>query len=481
MKIQYKQILSSFFLMFAFVMAQGQTEQKKVFIHYMGWYSSDSTGRHWGDGHVRTPIIGYYNSKNVATQMYHILLSWSCGIDGLVINVKDDYDDGTLRKLINTFNRIHNIDSTHFKYAFSISYDDQGMASIATTEAKFKCLKDTILPTTTNFLQYNSTPTIFIWNYKDPNPYLSGTDYNTALNAVFTVNKPKVLWNEIEAPEIANSYYPWVQGFSSDGLNWGKAYLAWYYPALASTSGLDFATGGVWAGFDDRSCSWGSQRWIDRQNGSIYDSTWQYINSYSGVLALKWVYIETWNDWNEGTEIEPSTQDGYKYLKSTIQNIGKFKDITINPDTCKFEAARKIYLAADSIEKGRRDSVVFNPYLNKAIKYFILDSCEQSITASNGIINGVCTKVIIGSFSRNRSEIDICYKVIQGELSVILPSNLIGFGTLQLLTCTGRLVMERPVKNRVEIFDITHLSKNAYILGVKSNRKLNTQIIVAPE
>ena len=370
-------------------------EPKKVFIHFMGWYGSGEAGFHWNEGHIDTPLIGSYPSHSWATLTYQMLLSWSCGIDGLVINVKDDTDAVTLNMLVPTINMLHKIDSVNFKYNFSISYDDQGMADISNAITKFKFLKNNILPGTPCFLRYHDTAVIFIWNYKPPSPeYLTALDYKTALDSVFPENRPKVLWNEIEAPEIANSYYPWVQGWANDGSNWGKTYLDWYYPAINGTPGLDFATGGVWAGFNDSVCSWGHHypllHWIDRKNGTIYDSTWQYIHTYSGTtLPLKWVYIETWNDWNEGTEIEPSIEYRYQYLDSTIKNINSFKDTSISMDTCIFYSAGKLYEASKAIELKQRDSVLYFPILRFAIKNFLTRNCDATIAGADSVINGL--------------------------------------------------------------------------------------------
>ena len=189
---------------------------------------------------------------------------------------------------------------------------------------------------------------------------------------------------------FANSFYPWVgpdnTGWYSNGLNWGKNYLAWYYPTIAGTPGLDFATGAAWAGFDDRSCSWGQNRWMDRQNGIVYDSTWKFANNYSATLPLKWMYIDTWNDWNEGTEIEPSIELGYLYLKKTITNINTFKATNVSTDTCKFEAARKIYLAANSIEIHQSDSVVYYPVLKRSVKYLIQGNCTAAKASADSIL-----------------------------------------------------------------------------------------------
>jgi hypothetical protein len=378
-------IIISALLLCSLFPLQGQTDRKKVFIHYMGWFDKGVTGRHWSCGQAYTPLIGYYNSLSWATQMYHILLSWSCGIDGLIINVKDEYDAACMKGMVQTLKRLYAIDHVNFNYDFSISYDDQGLSDIYEAEEKFIYLRDYILTEPIDFLRYNGTPAIYAFNY--PDQYLTAEEYVTALDEVFTTGRPILIWNQIETDALgyADSFYPWVEpGGVWNGSNWGQVYLDWFYPELDKyTTQLDFATGGVWAGFDDRpNTCWGDSRWIDRQDGWVYNKTWEYANTYSGELPLLWVVIETWNDWNEGTEIEPGLEYGYKYLQNTIDNINVFKGTALSSDTGKFEALKNIYMSADSIERGLVDSAIYYPPLEDAIATFIRDNPVSCISYS---------------------------------------------------------------------------------------------------
>jgi hypothetical protein len=464
-------------------------EPKKVLMHYMGWFGPDSIGRHWNDKQPHTPLINYYNSKSWATQMYHILLSWSCGIDGLVINVKDDYDDQSLRLLVPTIKRIREIDSTNFRYQFSISYDDQGMENKNTAIKKFKFLRDTILHNTQNFLDYNGIPAIFIWNYNNA-LYLSPADYEEAINEVFPFNRPTVLWNEIDysAKNIANSFYPWVQGFSADGSVWGGNYLYRFDTTLVyhSTSfpNLNFTTMGVWAGFDDRKCTWGQHRWIDRQKGAIYDSTWNYVKVYNSLssnplIPLKWVYIETWNDWNEGSEIEPSKEFGSQYLLATINNINTFKDTTITTDTSKFEAVRKIYEAADLIERKIRDSTTYYPYLQNAIKYFILNQCDSAICKAKCIIVDKlkdCCRTDIIEYKNGGFEI----YPNPAKDKLFIRQKKTELYTLQITDIQGKAMFTAEGDKLLEVIDISLIPKGMYLISIKQNNRLFDKKIIIP-
>jgi hypothetical protein len=377
----------------------------KVLIHYMGWYgdtvfqnNSDSL-RHWKYGHANEPLIGLYDSRMSSVLTYHVLLSWACGIDGIIINVKDSYDESCMKVLMKTINSIREIDSVNFKYEFAISYDDQGFdlsLPLDTAITKLTFLRDSILPVMNTYLRYNNQPLVFCFDY--PHKYITASGFRNSIDSSFFNNRPLLLWNTIEDGKETNSfvggYYPWVQpGASWDkqrGLNWGKGYLDYYYPKVNQVNidhNFSFTCGGVWPGFDDRkNTSWGDKRLIDRQNGAIYDSTWSYIHLYNSPLPLKFVVIETWNDWNEGTEIEPSVEDGFKYLDLTAENIDRLKGIKYEAGSFKYKAALSIYRAASLIENKLRNYEEFNPILNDAIAKFLNHQYNEAVIIANKII-----------------------------------------------------------------------------------------------
>ncbi len=458
-------VLTAIILLTGFCTLQAQTNQRKVLIHYMGWFGEGETGTHWSCGQAHTPMIGYYSSLSWAAQMYHILLSWSCGIDGLVINVKDGPDADCMKLIVQTLKRLYEIDHAHFSYDFSISYDDQGLLSVYEAEEKFIYLRDFILTEPIDFLSYDGTPAIFAFNY--PNAYLTAEEFFSALDDVFDSGRPYIVWNQIEADAApyVNSFFPWVQpGGEWNGVNWGKVYLDWFYPEFDYyTSQLDFATGGVWAGFDDRSNGcWGDRtRWIDRQDGWVYDETWKYVNEYSGDLPLDWVVIETWNDWNEGTEIEPSIEYGYKFLKSTINNINTFKSISISSDTAKFETLKSIYYSADSIERGLIDSVTYYPILKSAIADFIMDN-----------------PVACNTFQQQHTNLPVNIYPNPANKEIHIESEY-GFNTLSIFNCDGRkLVSEKYLKPVTTVHMQINLEPGIYSIRLDNKQMTGTKMIV---
>jgi len=364
---------------------------KKVYMHYLPWFSETATGNHWGDGVVNTPLIGYYDSKAWATHIYHILLSSLVGIDGAIINVRTDYDQEAFEAFAQSLKRIEEI-YPEFDYSIGISYDDQGMTEDV-ARATMINLKNNVIAQTTKYLHKDSSPVIFIWNYDG---YLTSQDYRDIVNEVFTQTSPTLLQNDLDLTVIANnsaidSFYPWVKGFSEDGANWGEEYIDWFYNTSSDfllSNKIKFITGAVWPGFDDRQVSWGQDRWIDRKNGFLYNDMWNKINKNN--VNIDWVILETWNDFNEGSELEPiEGDDSYQYIELTANNIAAYKNMTQNIDDEQyiFFALVQIYKAAKLIEDGNRNYDTFYPRLKRAIEKFLQKKGEESFNLAQEIIN----------------------------------------------------------------------------------------------
>jgi glycoprotein endo-alpha-1,2-mannosidase len=83
------------------------------------------------------------------------------------------------------------------------------------------------------------------------------------------------------------------------------------FAALARQSGRPFVPA-VAPGFDDRAVRVPGTV-VPRAGGATYARTWR------AALATEpaWVLVSTWNEWHEGSEIEPSVEHGDRYLEAT--------------------------------------------------------------------------------------------------------------------------------------------------------------------
>jgi len=76
----------------------------------------------------------------------------------------------------------------------------------------------------------------------------------------------------------------------------------------------------VMPGYDDRIIR-KPGLFLEREGGRIYNMTWE-IAIESGA---EWIVVTSWNEWHEGTEIEPSVEYGFQYLNMTARWVEEFK------------------------------------------------------------------------------------------------------------------------------------------------------------
>jgi glycoprotein endo-alpha-1,2-mannosidase len=88
---------------------------------------------------------------------------------------------------------------------------------------------------------------------------------------------------------------------------------------LASAAGRSFIPA-VAPGFDDRQVRVPGT-FVDRAGGATYDQGWQAAVS----VQPPWILVSTWNEWHEGSEIEPSLEHGRRYLDVTRVWVERFR------------------------------------------------------------------------------------------------------------------------------------------------------------
>ena len=87
----------------------------------------------------------------------------------------------------------------------------------------------------------------------------------------------------------------------------------------ARAAGVPFMAA-VAPGFDDRTIRVPGTL-VPRDGGATYDATWR------AALAADpaWILVASWNEWHEGSEIEPSLEHGTAYLEATARWAAKFR------------------------------------------------------------------------------------------------------------------------------------------------------------
>ena len=115
---------------------------------------------------------------------------------------------------------------------------------------------------------------------------------------------------EPAALDIFDGYHTYnpvtLSGEETDRMYWTAYVQAYYYGKVFAAT--------VVPGYDDRIIRYPGI-YVPREDGAFYRSRWNVATANSP----HWILITSWNEWHEGTEIEPSLEYGYAYLDSTKQ------------------------------------------------------------------------------------------------------------------------------------------------------------------
>ena len=114
----------------------------------------------------------------------------------------------------------------------------------------------------------------------------------------------------------ADGAYSWVEIDQSNPNDMMLSYLDGFYGAGQSSS--KYTAGSGYKGFNDTLAAWGSNRIINQQCGLTWLDTFAQANKYySSSRQLNAIQVATWNDYEEGTEIE-SGIDNCAVLSSMV-------------------------------------------------------------------------------------------------------------------------------------------------------------------
>lgn len=336
--------------------------QSLILAHYMAWFRTRAFSGYWqhwqwdpdGDGQydpgdslpdlltdeglrqiaaVDYPAIGPYDSDNPAVIEYQIASAWAAGIDGFVVDWYGPEDgsniDPVFAQILAMVSRWQQIYGLGF--FVGINYEEKILEPLPAADragALFNHLTYVLTEYAHSpaFLTYQGIPVIFYFQaWPDGQAGLLSPAELAQVRRELPPHYLLYMGAETEFLDVADGFFSWVSGANADPLDWGADYANWVYPEMdARTDRHDLAltVGSVWAGFDDsRVWGWGeTPRFIDDQNGTVYDQTWDLAlaaQAQRGAEHPAWVQIVSWNDWNEGTQIEPSLAGGTDLLAAT--------------------------------------------------------------------------------------------------------------------------------------------------------------------
>lgn len=384
---------------------------KPILVYYMPWYMakpySPNWGWHWTMNHFDPdtinasgerqiaswyyPLIGPYDSADPAVLEYHVLLMKLAGIDGVIVDWygSDDYLDYGINNQ-RTF--------AIFQYArkaglkFCLCYEDQTIQQeingnyIAASNA-ISHAQQTMLYVQTNYfadpgyLRWSNRPVLLNFGpqyFKTNSQWQKIFSVMTNSPAFFTEdNRQPVGVGAFDWPPMWLSQAPGTEGVLSD------AALDGYLSAFQQN-------GRAWPAFI---CS-AFPRFHDIYQQAGVRNYWGYLGDQKGAILRRTLgraltndsfmaQVVTWNDFGEGTMVEPTVEYAYRDL-GVIQDYRRmYLDPTFSCHTNDLEIANRLF---NLRRKFSTDNAV-KPRLNAIFNAVIannLSSANQQLNELEG-------------------------------------------------------------------------------------------------
>lgn len=344
--------------------------------HYYLWYGRPTFpvvgGGVWKTGYSHQPLLAEYNSRDLKVIGQHIHWAKEAGIDFFAINWYDSnsWDDITLRDYYLPHQPTSKIkfclhyDSSLALNVFRnpVSYDFNDKYSPLKTKGEkfledFEYLAENYF-NHPQYLKINNRPLVIIYGvslFGNISKYFEQLKTNMARRDIFlfliadvvcwtsfklTRNNLPLLWEKSPKEIIKlfsrlmdrssfhnlediflSKYFDGITGYNMYSVNRAsnfledidKAYQKFF--SYARSHNLCFIPT-LTPGYDDRNLRGLNRPILERKEGKFYEEFWLIVKKYLNP-SLKIALITTFNEWHEGTEIEPSKEYRNKYLELT--------------------------------------------------------------------------------------------------------------------------------------------------------------------
>jgi hypothetical protein len=297
---------------------------RKVYVHMMPWFQVGGT--HWsmnsrnsatGVASWYKPMIGEYSSNDGNVIEYQLLMMKYAGIDGVIIDWPGLNGANDLPQ--NKANSDAIIGRTaEFGMEFGICYEDQYAVSIDAGKNDLSYVRDNFF-NKPNYIQIGGVPALLVFG---PQKYVNAGDWSSMLS-VFSA-KPNFfsLWYNMNAGANAQGQFAWVtqnalKGVSDfdDGSDGGGHGIQ--IPIVYPGFNAYYANGG-WPG-----PTWKVSYTLKKDNTDGGTGSSTLASSFElGKFSGQALQIATWNDYGEGTMIEPTDQFQYQSLTTLQTEVG---------------------------------------------------------------------------------------------------------------------------------------------------------------
>jgi PKD repeat protein len=264
----------------------------KIYAHFMPWFGF---GNHVDIGYKSTDpaVVKAQVDDMLSRSMAGMILDWygqGSNEDATSLVVKPE------------------VESRNGQFQFAIM-EDAGSRTLSGCSTTSTCTSALITDLKYIYSTYEGSPDYMRWN-GNPLVFFFGVE---SLPIDWTTVKASVPGNPVFIFQNSGSF---GRSYSGGGFSWvmpsdvttsdpmSLRYLDNFYStALSNPSKLPFGTG--YKGFDDSIADWTGHRFMNQQCGQTWIQSLAEIGKYySTANQLPVIQLATWNDYEEGTEIE---------------------------------------------------------------------------------------------------------------------------------------------------------------------------------
>lgn len=350
-----------------------KNNSKKVYVHYMPWFFNLEQDGYWGQHWTMTnkdpnvmdvngrreiashyyPLIGPYSSNDNDLQEYHLLLMKLSGIDGVIFDwysSRDANDYKALKSSTESF--IKEIEDVGLEFA--IMYEDKTVQygethkennSIINNAIKdLQYIQDTYF-ISENYIKINDSELLFLFG---PNYITDPLDWELIIPQLNSTPYFMSLWEaSYRLGDYAGGEFSWVDSNHMTTLS-----NYYQYSVLNNIQ----TVGGVYPGFNDFYYEGGWRQSTD-DDWVIFNNETQVLNetlTLTDSSTVEFIQLITWNDFGEGTMIEPTNEFGFSYL----EEIQRYTGVPYTFDD--LQLPYKLYLLRKKYKNDSRVQTILN-------------------------------------------------------------------------------------------------------------------------